>query len=415
MKYRFLLAIVLTLLIPSANAAPSLKVTPATNSISIPLGVNDEISKSYFANDGTTLVGTLASGSSQTLVSGAGLGGTDGFIAKISLDGKLIWGLRLGSEFEDVATSLITDSANTYWVLGASESVVTLTNIETTTVIINPDSVTVIKENKKHLGQLVTNIWHISQTGELLGTIKSLSETPITPRDLALSSDGLIIASDLMITSGRIGLFSKCSFAGSCDTLSRVGVKNTSLRAILRNKDGTYFAVGKSADSILKTKLSGSIDGVILTLTSRGVIKSVVRSSLAKTLRTWESASDTYLLGGFAVSGKTSEASITQFSQSAKPIWSMRIPSATTALTAGHSAIFASKGLIPTLSNWKPKTASVIYLNFDGKGVIKEARAIVGAVNPVSISYLKGVGYSIITQNVVESGYSVTFVASSGN
>jgi hypothetical protein len=194
-----------------------------------------------------------------------------------------------------------------------------------------------------------------------------------------------------------------------------VGVKNTSLRAILRNKDGTYFAVGKSADSILKSKLSGSIDGVILTLTSRGVIKSVVRSSLAKTLRTWESASDTYLLGGFAVSGKTSEASITQFSQSAKPIWSMRIPSATTALTAGHSAIFASKGLIPTLSNWKPKTASVIYLNFDGKGVIKEARAIVGAVNPVSISYLKGVGYSIITQNAVESGYSVTFVASSGN
>ncbi|MSY23299.1 MAG: hypothetical protein F2734_00155, partial [Actinobacteria bacterium] len=78
MKYRFLLAIVLTLLIPSANAAPSVKVTPATNSISIPLGVNDEISKSYFANDGTTLVGTLASGSSQTLVSGAGLGGTDG-------------------------------------------------------------------------------------------------------------------------------------------------------------------------------------------------------------------------------------------------------------------------------------------------------------------------------------------------
>ena len=313
---------------------------------------------------------------------------------------------------QDIATSVIADSDNTFWVLGASESSVALTTAETNVIVINPDSITVSKETNRSLGLLTTNVWHISASGELIGTIKYQSVTPIMPRDLATSPDGLVIVGDLMVTNGRVGQVLFCNLASTCNVITKIGVRDTSLRGLLRNQDGTYFLIGKSADPILKTKLVGVVDGVIFTLSSKGVLKSVVRSSLPKTLRSWESVSDSYLLGGFAQSTKLSEATITQFNQSAKPLWSIRINATTSALIAGNSAILVSKGGIPTLTNWKPKSATLIFLEFDNKSAIKVARSISGGRSPVSISYQRATGYSIIAETGVENEYSVTFVPS---
>lgn len=154
------------------------------------------------------------------------------------------------------------------------------------------------------------------------------------------------------------------------------------------------------------------VDGVILTLNSKGVLQSLVRSSLHKTSRSWESVSDSYLLGGFAQSTKISEATITQFNQRTKPLWSIRISATTSAFTAGNSAILMSKGGIPRLTNWKPKSATLLFLEFDNKGAIKAVRSISNGRSPVSISYQRAIGYSIISETGVENEYSVTFVPS---
>ena len=100
------------------------------------------------------------------------------------------------------------------------------------------------------------------------------------------------------------------------------------------------------------------------------------------------------------------------FVDCAKPLWSIRINATTSALTAGNSTILVSKGGIPTLTNWKPKSATLIFLEFDNKGAIKVARSISGGRSPVSISYQKATGYSIIAETGVENEYSVTFVPS---
>ena len=412
MKFRLVLALLIAVTVPTANAVTPIKVIATTPATTFSLGSNSSIIKSIYTSSGIVLVGTIGETSNQKLVSGNGLGKTDGFIAKIAQNGALIWGLRLGGGLEDIATSVIADSDNSFWVLGASESSVALTTAETNVIVINPDSITVSKETNRSLGLLTTNVWHISASGELFGTIKYQSATPIMPRDLAASPDGLVIVGDLMVENGRVGQVLFCNLASTCNVITKIGARDTSLRGILRNQDGTYFLIGKSVDLILKTKLVGVVDGVILALNSKGVLKSVVRSSLSKTSRSWETVSDSYLLGGFAQSTKISEATITQFNQSAKPLWSIRINATTSALTAGNSTILVSKGGIPTLTNWKPKSATLIFLEFDNKGAIKVARSISGGRSPVSISYQKATGYSIIAETGVENEYSVTFVPS---
>ena len=412
MKFRLALAFLIVVTVPTANAVTPIKVIATTPTTTFSLGSNSSIAKSIYTSSGIVLVGTIGETSNQKLVSGNGLGKTDGFIAKIAQNGGLIWSSRLGGSLEDIATSVIADSDNTFWVLGASESSVALTTAETNVIVINPDSITVSKETNRSLGLLTTNVWHISASGELIGTIKYQSVTPIMPRDLATSPDGLVIVGDLMVTNGRVGQVLFCNLASTCNVITKIGARDTSLREILRNQDGTYFLIGKSVDPILKTKLIGVIDGVILALNSKGALKSVVRSSLPKTSRSWETVSDSYLLGGFAQSTKISEATITQFNQSAKPLWSIRINATTSALTAGNSAILVSKGGIPTLTNWKPKSATLIFLEFDNKGAIKVARSISGGRSPVSISYQRATGYSIIAETGVENEYSVTFVPS---
>ena len=412
MKFRLVLALLIAVTVPTANAVTPIKVIATTPTTTFSLGSNSSIAKSIYTSSGIVLVGTIGETSNQKLVSGNGLGKTDGFIAKIAQNGGLIWSSRLGGSLEDIATSVIADSDNTFWVLGASESSVALTTAETNVIVINPDSITVSKETNRSLGLLTTNVWHISASGELIGTIKYQSVTPIMPRDLAASPDGLVIVGDLMVANGRVGQVLFCNLASTCNVITKIGARDTSLREILRNQDGTYFLIGKSVDPILKTKLIGVIDGVILALNSKGALKSVVRSSLPKTSRNWETVSDSYLLGGFAQSTKISEATITQFNQSAKPLWSIRINATTSALTAGNSAILVSKGGIPTLTNWKPKSATLIFLEFDNKGAIKVARSISGGRSPVSISYQRATGYSIIAETGVENEYSVTFVPS---
>jgi len=412
LKFRLALAFLIVVSVPTANAVTPIKVIATTPTTTFSLGSNSSIFKSIYTSSGVVLIGTIGETSNQKLVLGNGFGKTDGFIAKIAQNGGLIWSSRLGGSLEDIATSVIADSDNTFWVLGASESSVALTTAETNVIVINPDSITVSKETNRSLGLLTTNVWHISASGELIGTIKYQSVTPIMPRDLATSPDGLVIVGDLMVTNGRVGQVLFCNLASTCNVITKIGVRDTSLRGLLRNQDGTYFLIGKSADPILKTKLVGVVDGVIFTLSSKGVLKSVVRSSLPKTLRSWESVSDSYLLGGFAQSTKLSEATITQFNQSAKPLWSIRINATTSALIAGNSAILVSKGGIPTLTNWKPKSATLIFLEFDNKGAIKVARSISGGRSPVSISYQRATGYSIIAETSVENEYSVTFVPS---
>ncbi len=412
MKFRLALAFLIVVSVPTANAVTPIKVIATTPTTTFSLGSNSSIVKGIYTSGGIVLVGTIGETSNQKLVSGNGLGKTDGFIAKIAQNGGLIWSSRLGGSLEDIATSVIADSDNSFWVLGASESSVALTTTETNVIVINPDSITVSKETNRSLGLLTTNVWHISASGELIGTIKYQSATPIMPRDLAASPDGLVIVGDLMVANGRVGQVLFCNLASTCNVITKIGARDTSLRGILRNQDGTYFLIGKSVDPILKTKLIGVIDGVILVLNSKGALKSVVRSSLPKTSRSWETVSDSYLLGGFAQSTKISEATITQFNQSAKPLWSIRINATTSALTAGNSAILVSKGGIPTLTNWKPKSATLIFLEFDNKGAIKVARSISGGRSPVSISYQRATGYSIIAETGVENEYSVTFVPS---
>lgn len=114
---------------------------------------------------------------------------------------------------------------------------------------------------------------------------------------------------------------------------------------------------------------------------------------------TGSSATSTLLLGGSVITGLKIESAVTKFSNSYVPTWTYRFISTGTTLTLGSTyAFIVSKGAIPELRNWAPKSPQPILLTFDTKGLISGAfSAAVDQREVVGLSSSKELGVVCLT------------------
>ena len=165
---------------------------------------------------------------------------------------------------------------------------------------------------------------------------------------------------------GTTNIFTALNIAGNGSRLTNLNVSNAS--------DGTLTVTGASSETLGGKKLVGSIDGVVIKISKTNTILSVVRSSAPKAERNWGSATSALLLGGSVVTGVKTESAVTKFSNSYAPTWTYRFASTGPTLTLGSTyAFFVSKGAIPQLNNWEPKSPQALLLTFDTKGLISGA------------------------------------------
>jgi hypothetical protein len=168
------------------------------------------------------------------------------------------------------------------------------------------------------------------------------------------------------VNADPVGVFSK---------LLQIGTGSTTVDAIVRHSDGSFTVVGSSSETLAAKKVAGIKDGILVKLSKTLKITSVVRSSIAKGQRIWNSASSSLLLAGEVTASNKTETAVTKFSTSFVPTWTYRFASTGPALSASSTqAFFISTGAIAQL-NWNPKTPTPLLLTFDSKGVIAAAHS----------------------------------------
>ena len=167
----------------------------------------------------------------------------------------------------------------------------------------------------------------------------------------------------------------------------------------MRHSDGTLTVTGASSETLGGKKLAGLTDGVIIRVSKTSTLLSVVRSSAPKAERNWSSATSALLLGGSVITGVKTESAVTKFSSSYVPTWTYRFASTGPTFTLGSTyAFFVSKGAIPQLNNWAPKSPQPILLTFDAKGLITNAfSAPVDQREVVGLSSSKELGVICLT------------------
>ncbi len=412
MKPQFLIFLAIISLFPSTVQAATISVVSKQPTFTIELGASDLISDITLSKSEIVVAGTIRSDSQQSLLTGIALalGGSDGFIASFSPSGELKWNTQLGTNYDDVTTSLITASDGTYWVLTASEGSLAIAPSEIPADTLNIDSITTKIEDSRSLGLVVIGLWNISHMGEILNSYTFRNQEAIYPRQLLLTSKNIFIVGDVAFNYGRKGFLLPFSLSGEFGRFVSYGDLTTSLRDLSIKKDGTLNLVGRSGDGLGNTKVAGEEDGVIINVSATGKIKKVVRSFLPKTKRSWESAPASLLLGGFARTSTLSQATITKFDTSEKPIWNLRISSPSPALTVGADAIFLSDSKIPGLPNWKPKKPTALLLTFSAKGVITAGSSLQGFLPPLMISANKELGRVILGSAATKGAFQLVLL-----
>jgi hypothetical protein len=139
---------------------------------------------------------------------------------------------------------------------------------------------------------------------------------------------------------------------------------------------------------------------VLIKISKSSKITSVVRSSVAKGKRNWNSASSALLLGGEVTADGKTVTAITKFSSSFSPTWTYRFPSTGPAITVGSTyAMFVSTGAAPQL-NWNPKDATPLLLTFNAKGTVVAADSgPVGQKEVLGAVISKELGLLVVTSS----------------
>jgi hypothetical protein len=371
MKRIAALALIATLVIPAATAAPK----------AIPV----QLGSIYSAPAGTELF--LQSGKNSIYISNINTKSADIQVTAVDLTGNQLWQRTIDSEADEVATAATLDPQGNIWLAG---SAALLSEVETSTPVTgidNPDSV--IVETNPSLRSDMKNLalWKISTTGELVGSyLSSMRNIPLS-NAISATNSGLAVIGSLdskpfVITATTSGAFGK---------LISIGTSKTEFNAVARNSDGSLSIFGSSGETLAGKKVAGIRDGILIKLSKTGSITSLVRSSVLKGSRSWISGDSLHLLSGPVITGKNVETAITKFTTAFTPTWTLRVPSsgASTTLSANGNSYLAltSRASITGISGWKPSQPSLLVITFDSKGAMKAATALPGLVNPISLHY----------------------------
>ena len=355
---RFVAFVVLASLIiaPVSHAAPK-KIIVKPMQLLTTLGSPEEVSGAVASGKSIIVFGTMAS---------------KAYARAIDKTGKELWNLSLDQSVASIATAAVVDSVGDVWVAGATPLALGLVPPAPTATPLNPDNAVIPPSVFTGDLQAVT-IWKVSAAGALLFTNTLPTSSVLFPTSIAVDKNGASVVGIIANDKGNAGFLANADTAGVFSKLLQIGVISTTADAVVRHGDGSFTVAGSSSETLGGKKVAGITDGILVKVSKALKITSVVRSSVAKGKRIWNSASNSLLLAGEVVAGSKTESAITKFSLAFAPSWTYRFASTgpTLAASATH-AFFISTGVIAQL-NWNPKTPTPLLITFDTKGLITAA------------------------------------------
>ena len=355
---RFLAFVVLAslVIVPVSQAAPK-KISVKPMQLLTTIGTPDEVSGAVVSGKSIIIFGTKSS---------------KAYARAIDRTGKELWNLTLDQSAASVATSAAVDSAGDIWIAGATPLALGLNPPASTAAPVNPDNAVI--PPSVFIGDLqAVSIWRVSAAGALLFTNTLPTSSVLFPTAITVDKNGASVVGIIANEKGNAGFLANVDATGAFSKLLQIGAVSTTADAVARHGDGSFTVAGSSAETLAGKKVAGITDGILVKVSKALKITSVVRSSVAKGKRIWNSASNSLLLAGEVVAGGKTESAITKFSLAYAPSWSYRFASTGPTLSASTTqAFFISTGTVAQLI-WNPKTPTPLLLTFDSKGLITAA------------------------------------------
>jgi hypothetical protein len=355
---RFVAFVVLAslVIVPVSQAAPK-KISVKPMQLLTTIGTPDEVSGAVVSGKSIIVFGTKAS---------------KAYARAIDRTGKELWNLSLDQSAASIATAAAVDPAGDIWVAGATPLATGLTPPAATATPLNPDSAVVPPSVFIADLQAIT-IWKISAAGALVFTNTLPTSSVLFPTAITADKNGASVVGIIANEKGNAGFLANADATGAFSKLLQIGVASTTADAVVRHGDGSFTIAGSSSETLDGKKVAGLTDGILVKVSKALKITSVVRSSVAKGKRIWNSASNSLLLAGEVVAAGKTESAITKFSLAYAPSWSYRFASTGPTLSASATqAFFISTGAVAQLT-WNPKTPTPLLLTFDSKGIITAA------------------------------------------
>jgi hypothetical protein len=357
---RFVAFVVLVSLViaPASHAAPK-KISVKPLQLLATIGTPEEISGAVVTGKSIIVYGTKAS---------------KAYARAIDSTGKELWNLSLDQAAASIATAAAVDAAGDIWITGATPLATGLIAPSPTATPFDPDKVVIPPAT--FIGDLqAVALWKVSATGSLLFTYTLPTSSILFPTAISVDKSGTSVVGIIATDKGNAGFLVNADPVGVFSKLLRIGISSTTSDAIVRHSDGSFTVVGSSSETLAGKKVVGITDGILVKVSKTLKITSVVRSSIAKGKRIWNTASTSLLLAGEVTASNKTETAVTKFSTSFVPTWTYRFASTGPALSAAATqAFFISTGAVPQL-NWNPKTPTPLLLTFDSKGVITAANS----------------------------------------
>ena len=366
---------------PAAHSAPK-KITVKPMQLLTTIGTPDEVSGAVVSGKSIIVFGTKAS---------------KAYARAIDVTGKELWNLSLDQSAASIATAAAVDSAGEIWIAGATPLALGLVTPTPTATPINPDSAVIPPSTNVGNLQAVT-IWKVSSTGTVLFTNTLPTSFVLFPTAISVDKNGASVVGIVANGKGNAGFLANIDSASAFSKLLQIGASSTTADAVVRHPDGTITVAGSSSETLVGKKVAGVTDGILVKVSKTLKITSVVRSSVAKGKRIWNSASTSLLLAGEVVTAGKTESAVTKFSSSYVPSWTYRFASTGPTLSASSTqAFFMSTGAITQL-NWNPKTPTPLLLTFDSKGIITAADSgPVGQKEVIGLIISKEIGVLALT------------------
>ena len=383
MKRLISFVLLATLLVtPVAHSAPK-KLAVKPMQLLATLGTPEEVSGAVVSGKSIIIFGSKAS---------------KAYARAIDTAGKELWNLALDQSAASIATAAAVDPAGDIWIAGATPMAMGLTPPATATPL-NPDNA-VIPPNV-FIGDLhAVTIWKISASGSLIFTNTLPTSYVLFPTAVSVDKAGASVVGIMATEKGNAGFLANTDIAGVFSKLLQIGQVATTAESVVRHSDGTFTVAGSSSETLAGKKVVGISDGVLIKVSKALKITSVVRSSVAKGKRVWNSASNTLLLTGEVTAAGKTETAVTKFSNAFAPTWTYRFPSTGPAVSGSvNQAFFISTGAISQLI-WSPKAPTPLLLTFDSKGVITGAdSAPAGQSEVLSVLNSKELGVLALTSS----------------
>ena len=355
---RFVAFLVLAslVIVPVSQAAPK-KITVKPMQLLTTIGTPDEVSGAVVSGKSIIVFGSKAS---------------KAYARAIDRAGKELWNLSLDQSVASIATAAAVDSVGDIWIAGATPLALGVNPPAPTATPLNPDSAVI--PPSVFIGDLqAVTIWKVSAAGVLVFTNTLPVSSVLFPTAIAVDKNGASVVGIIANDKGNAGFLANADTTGAFSKLLQIGVASTTAEAVVRHGDGSFTIAGSSSETLVGKKVAGITDGILVKVSKALKITSVVRSSVVKGKRIWNSASNSLLLAGEVVAAGKTESAITKFSRAYAPSWTYRFASTgPTFSVSATQAIFISTGAVAQL-NWNPKTPTPLLLTFDSKGIITAA------------------------------------------